>query len=525
MILVKLNESDFEYDLHSLIKAFYPEEEVIVAEDPYSKMKKRLEEQRQHELRKSGLSKSEAQRQAKLLPEEIFPSLIMEISYEEDGISVCLEKEGVKKQRQTKYNYVNSTEEDKETAESRKERKNSLKRLLYELLSEESGKRLLWGTLNGIRPTKIPMAALEEGKSKEMILQEMKETYLISDEKGKMCIDIAEKEKCLMDLLDVEEGYSLYIGIPFCPTKCLYCSFTSYPIAKWEAEVGHYLDALRKEMDFVSSVFAGRKLQTIYIGGGTPTSLNAEQLRALLHMIEARFDLSELVEFTVEGGRPDSLDADKLQVLYDSPVSRISVNPQTMNQKTLDLIGRSHTVEETKRAFNLAREIGFDNINMDIILGLPGEGEEELHHTLEEIKKLAPDSLTVHSLALKRAARLSGEYDRYKKLGMYNSDAFMDRARVAADEIGLFPYYMYRQKNMAGNLENVGYARPGKEGIYNILIMEEKQSILSLGAGGMTKLIRNGKPTRVENVKDVANYINRVDEMIERKKEVLNGIK
>ncbi len=520
MILVKVNESDFEYDLHSLMKAFYPEEEVLVGRDPEAQMKKRLEEKKRHELRKAGLGKSQAEKEAKLQVKPQAPSLFMEIFYTEEKIKVCLEKEGRKKEAESSLSFAGQGETEK-----RKNKKNCLKRMIYQLLSEESGKELLWGTLKGIRPTKIPMAALEKGSSKAEILREMQKTYLISEEKGRMCIDIAEKEKCLMDLLDVENGYSLYIGIPFCPTKCLYCSFASDPIAKWESEVGHYLDALRKEMDFAAEAFADKKLQTIYIGGGTPTSLNADQLQILLHMIEARFDLRELVEFTVEGGRPDSLNKEKLQILHDSPVSRISVNPQTMNQKTLDLIGRSHTVEETVSAFWQAREIGFDNINMDLILGLPGEGEKELSHTLDEIKKLAPDSLTVHSLALKRAARLNGEYDRYKELGIYNSDAFMDKARAAAEEMGLYPYYMYRQKNMAGNLENVGYARPGKEGIYNILIMEEKQSILSLGAGGMTKLIREGKPLRIENVKDVANYISRVDEMIERKKEVLNGIK
>jgi coproporphyrinogen dehydrogenase HemZ len=522
MILVKLNESDFEYDLHSLIKAFYPEEEVIIDQDPISRMKKKIREQRQHELRKSGLSKSEAAKkaasQANNLP---LISLFIEVYYKEDSIVISFKEEGRLLQKESiDVNYVNH-----EAAEERKDTKNRLKKLLYQMFSKQTGKELLWGTLNGIRPTKIPMAALEEGIPKDKILHDMKETYLISDEKGRMCIDIAQQEKCLMDLLDVKDGYSLYIGIPFCPTKCLYCSFTSYPIAKWESQVGAYLDALRKEMDFVSQAYAGRKLQTIYIGGGTPTSLNAYQLQTLLHMIEARFDLNELVEFTVEGGRPDSLTREKLQVLYDSPVTRISVNPQTMNQRTLDLIGRSHTVEETKEAFLLAREIGFDNINMDIILGLPGEGEEELQYTLSEIQKLMPDSLTVHSLALKRAARLTDEYDKYQKIGMHNSDEYMDTAREAAANMGLFPYYMYRQKNMAGNLENVGYSRPGKEGIYNILIMEEKQTILSLGAGGMTKFVTGSRPIRVENVKDVANYINRVDEMIERKKEVINGIK
>ena len=408
---------------------------------------------------------------------------------------------------------------DPDNMSMRVETKNRLKRLLYRLLSEYTGRTLPWGTLTGIRPTKIPMKGLEEGKSDADILAAMKETYLISDEKAALSLEIARTEREILRRVDYRSGYSLYIGIPFCPTRCLYCSFTSYPIAKWAGRTGEYLDALEREMTGTAPLFEGRTLQTVYIGGGTPTSLSAGELDRLLTMIETHFDLSQVLEFTVEGGRPDSFTPEKLRVLRVHPVTRISVNPQTMNRQTLDLIGRMHTPEQTEEAFAMARAAGFDNINMDLILGLPGENREMVEYTLSRIAQMEPDSLTVHSLALKRAARLREEFAEYAKYGMRNSDELMNLVRERAAGLGLRPYYLYRQKNMAGNLENVGYAAPGKEGLYNILIMEEKQTILSLGAAGMTKFVTDGRPVRTENVKDVEQYISRVDEMIERKRQ------
>jgi oxygen-independent coproporphyrinogen-3 oxidase len=264
----------------------------------------------------------------------------------------------------------------------------------------------------------------------------------------------------------------------------------------------------------------GKKLNTIYIGGGTPTTLNPKQLKKVLDCLGKYYFYDDLQEFTVEAGRPDSITREKLEVLRQFPVTRISVNPQTMNQETLDIIGRRHTVEDTRRSFYLARELGFDNINMDLIVGLPKEGRDMVENTLEEVKKLNPDSLTVHSLAVKRAARLRMFRDQYQEMTFENSQEIMDMAGKYACEMGMAPYYLYRQKNMAGNFENVGYSREGKAGIYNILIMEEKQTILALGAGGSTKLVfDHGKRIeRVENVKDVSNYIQRIDEMIERKR-------
>ena len=235
--------------------------------------------------------------------------------------------------------------------------------------------------------------------------------------------------------------------------------------------------------------------------------------------MEERFCFDKLKEFTVEAGRPDSITREKLQVLRDHGISRISINPQTMNQKTLDLIGRRHTVEETVQAFYLARELGFDNINMDLIVGLPGEEKAEVEYTLKEITKLDPDSVTVHSLAVKRAARLKLFKEEHKEMTMTNNREIMDMTADYARKLGLAPYYLYRQKNMAGNFENVGYAKEGKAGIYNILIMEEVQSILALGAGASTKMVwAKDRIERIENVKDIKNYIERIDEMIERKR-------
>ena len=493
MITVLLDKAEFEYDIHSLVKAFYPKEEVYVS----TKDKEKKEEPVHYHM------------DVQFAPEEIiFFWKKVEPSEENEN------QTGITKRVAVDYT-------------NRKETKNSLKRTLYRLLSEYTGVELPWGNLTGIRPTKIPMALLEEGKSEEEIAHYMKETYFTSDEKIKLSIEIAERELQLLKKLDYEEGYSLYIGIPFCPTTCLYCSFTSYSLAAWKNRMDEYLDALEKELDYTAVKFAHKKLNSIYIGGGTPTTLNPQQLDRLIRKIKCSFDLSHLVEFTVEAGRPDSITKEKLMVLRNHDISRISINPQTMKQETLDLIGRHHTVQQTIDSFNLARELGFDNINMDLIVGLPGESLSDVADTMEVIRKLAPDNLTVHSLAIKRAARLNIQRERYQDFEIVNTADHIALTSKVAEEMGLFPYYLYRQKNMAGNFENVGYAAPGKAGVYNVLIMEEKQSIVACGAGASTKRVwvqpnpdGTHRIERAENVKDVAQYITRIDEMIERKKEL-----
>ncbi|MCI6783700.1 MAG: coproporphyrinogen dehydrogenase HemZ [Lachnospiraceae bacterium] len=490
MITVLLDKAEFEYDIHSLVKAFYPKEDVYVS----TKDKEKKEEPVHYHM------------DVQFAPEEIIFSW-KKVETSEDNAN----QTGITKRVAVDYT-------------NRKETKNSLKRTLYQLLSEYTGVELPWGNLTGIRPTKIPMALLEEGKSEEEIARYMKETYFASDEKIKLSIEIAERELELLHKLDYEEGYSLYIGIPFCPTTCLYCSFTSYSMSAWKNRMDDYLSALEKELDYTAVKFAHKKLNSIYIGGGTPTTLNPKQLDRLIRKIKCSFDLSDLVEFTVEAGRPDSITKEKLMVLRNHDISRISINPQTMKQETLDLIGRHHTVQQTIDSFYLARELGFDNINMDLIVGLPGESLSDVADTMEVIRKLAPDNLTVHSLAIKRAARLNIQRERYQDFEIVNTADHIALTSKVAEEMGLFPYYLYRQKNMAGNFENVGYAAPGKAGVYNVLIMEEKQSIVACGAGASTKRVwvqpnpdGTHRIERAENVKDVAQYIARIDEMIERK--------
>ena len=408
----------------------------------------------------------------------------------------------------------------------RLETKNRIKRNLYRLLEKRTGRSLPWGTLTGIRPTKIPMTKLEEGWSREEIADFMKETYFAGDDKIALSVEIAERERELLSRISYENGYSLYVGIPFCPTTCLYCSFTSYPIGKWEKRMDEYLGALFRELEYTADRMKGKVLDTVYFGGGTPTSLSAEHLDQVISKVEELFDLSGVQEFTVEAGRPDSITREKLEVLKRHGITRISINPQTMNQKTLDVIGRRHTVDMVKEKFALAREMGFDNINMDLIIGLPGERMEDVAHTLEEVRRLSPDSLTVHSLALKRAARLNLEWDQYADMGMVNTQEMIDLTARFAREMGMEPYYLYRQKNMAGNFENVGYSLPGKACIYNILIMEEMQTIAACGAGTTTKVVfpQENRRERTENVKDVDQYIQRIDEMIGRKEKLLSQI-
>ncbi len=480
MLTIWINKAQFEYDIHSLVKAFYPEEEVKVfcAEG----------EKKDHRI---------------------------VIEFGETSVRMILKAQDEPQAKEKISEISHASDADRQTV------KNLLKQLIYNGLSKQLEKKLPWGTLTGIRPTKIPMTMLEEGKDESEIMSFMQDTYFISEEKGVLSIDIAKRERELLSRLHYKDGYSLYIGIPFCPTTCLYCSFTSYPICTWKKRVGDYLEALEKEMAFTAAALSGKMLDTVYIGGGTPTTLEPEELERLFCSLEHFFDLSCLQEFTVEAGRADSITREKLKVLKKHNITRISVNPQTMKEETLKLIGRHHSVAQVKEAFLAAREEGFDNINMDIILGLPEETTEDVIHTMEEIKKLRPDSLTVHSLAIKRASRMSGWIEEKGLSTLRNTDETMEIAAQAARAMDMEPYYLYRQKNMSGNLENVGYAESGKYGIYNILIMEEMQTIAALGAGSISKaVLEDGRIERIDNVKDVALYIERIDEMIERKRKL-----
>lgn len=479
MIFLVINTHDYENDVRVMTLAFYPGEKIVIDEELKG----------QCELTITVMVESEA--------------MTVEVKAGEMAFSRSIE--------------VNNRD--------RKDIRDELKRELYGIYSELTGKELPWGTLTGIRPVKIPLKMIESGSNDDEIAKCMGTRYLVNDTKTKLSLEVAHKEHELLKTIDYENGYSLYVGIPFCPTTCLYCSFTSYPISMFKDKVDSYLDSLIKELQYLGKHLNGRRADSVYIGGGTPTTLNAEQLHRLIGAIEDNFDLSNLKEFTVEAGRPDSIDIPKLQAIKAHGIDRISINPQTMNQRTLDIIGRKHTVEDVRRAFSQAREVGFGNINMDLIVGLCDETIDDVKHTLNEVATMGPDSLTVHSLAIKRAARLNIERDNYSQYVLENTDEIMDMTHDFAAELGLFPYYLYRQKNMAGNYENVGYSKHGKEGIYNILIMEEKQSIYAAGANSQSKIVYNNPPRvdRIENVKNVTEYIDRVDEMIERKRMYFDG--
>ena len=436
---------------------------------------------------------------------------------QEDGITV---KSSVMGNGTTAQLYENGSLicEKTETADG-VTMQHAVRSAVYHMLKEKTGQHFPWGMLTGIRPAKTINTYMDTGLTKAESIKKMIETYEMSPEKAELAATVATAERSILEKAD-KNGISLYIGIPFCPTRCLYCSFTSYPIDIYKTKVDGYVEALIKELKFLGEKAQGKRLDSIYIGGGTPTSLSAEHLDKIMAAVLETFDLSNILEYTVEAGRPDTITAEKLKVIKKNGASRISVNPQTMNDETLKLIGRRHTVDDIKRVFYEARSVGHDNINMDLILGLPGEGEDEVKNTMEEIKKLSPESLTVHTLAVKRASRLKetlGQYDLAKAMLMEN---ILGLSAKGAAEMGLAPYYMYRQKNMLGSFENVGYAKKGFESIYNVVIMEETQSIYAAGAGASTKLYdpETDRIERIFNVKNVDEYIGRIDEMIDRKR-------
>jgi len=510
-MIIGPDREETEYMLRGLVMSFFPHREIRVDMTPAEAL---LPEQKKERLQ--------------VLHERV-------IYYDADGreyVADYLRPSEVSGKTRPQTFAKESEEEaaeefaaEKTRSEEKREQKvpiedcRALERAVFEVLSRATGISLPWGILTGVRPTKLPMAMLREGLSETEIRKRLEEEYRISPQKAATATDIARREAELLKEIDYKNGYSLYIGIPFCPSICLYCSFSAYPLAAWKTRVDDYLDALEREMIATSAMFKDRVLQAVYVGGGTPTSLSPTQLTRLCAMVHKYFDLSCVREFTIEAGRPDSMDADKLYAIKEGGADRISVNPQSMQQRTLDLIGRKHRVEQVEETFYLARKLGFSNINMDIILGLPGETEADVKDTLEKIAVMRPDDLTVHSLAIKRAARLNIFWEQFAHMEMKNSDATMDLAYRTAGDMGMCPYYLYRQKNMAGNFENVGFATPGKEGLYNILIMEEVQSIVALGAGASTKAVfPSGYIDRCENVKEVGAYIERIDEMIERKR-------
>ena len=511
-----LNTDLFLYDITSLLRAFYPGEQLVIQREDE---KQQIENGSvHHEL-----------------------SLSVELT---DTIKVVLQAEGKPVYEETRsfigkekpyWNPIRDgvTELHKSSLrnEERREYKNLMKRMIFEALQQYTGKCPSWGTLTGVRPTKLAMEGFIAGENKEAIERLFLEDYLCSAKKAKLAAEIAETEYQLLKKIHWQEGYSLYIGIPFCPTTCHYCSFASYSLEKFADRVPEYLTALYCEIDAMAKFMKGQRLSCVYFGGGTPTSLNAKQLDELLGHVREVFPMEHVEEFTVEAGRPDTITREKLEIMKKHRVSRISINPQTMKQETLDRIGRNHSVEDIREIFKMARELGFDNINMDLIVGLPGESVKDVKDTLEEIKKLQPDSLTVHSMVLKRAARLNQEMTAKDGCNSEDIDLMVDLGLQYAADMGMKPYYMYRQKNAQGSLnesrDNIGYSLPGKEGLYNIIIMEEVQTIIACGAGSSTKRVwttpnpdGTHRIERCENVKDLTSFTGRIDEMIERKRKL-----
>lgn len=400
--------------------------------------------------------------------------------------------------------------------------KRTIKRCAYLLLKEFSGARPPWGALTGVRPSRVLYTLLEDGLTLSQAREEMLSTYDVSEEKLSLLMEIEAVQRDL--LVRDEQSVDVYIGIPFCTTRCHYCSFAAGEIGDGK-QVEPYLSALFREMDAVGHLVREGKyhLRSLYIGGGTPTALSAAQLARLTERMHMAFPGAQ--EITVEAGRPDTITAPKLDVLQNARVSRICVNPQTMNDATLMRIGRAHTAQDVVRAFELAREKGFTDINMDVICGLQGEGQREFAHTMAQIKALNPEGLTVHTLALKHSSRLYDDIIKGKTQLQVQEDisGMVDLGRETAGDMGMVPYYLYRQKYMAGSHENVGYAKPGKYCRYNVDIMEETTSILALGAGGISKRAYKSTKKRIKrapNVSNIDNYIARVDEMIARKRDV-----
>lgn len=380
--------------------------------------------------------------------------------------------------------------------ESEEQRRRELKRVIgsamLRVLEEATGLEQPWGVLTGVRPTKL-MHNMLRRQGREQSVRQLQEEYLLTDGKAKLLADIAERQfQVIPDLFELDREVSLYIGIPFCPTKCAYCTFPAYDIRGNNGSVDSFLDGLHYEIRETGKWLkqAGLAITTIYWGGGTPTSITAEQIDALfVTMHDSLPEMDNVRELTVEAGRPDTITPEKLAVMKKWNVDRISINPQSFTQLTLDKIGRHHTVEETIEKFLLSREMGMDNINMDLIIGLPNESTAEFQHTLDETAKLLPESLTVHTLSFKRASKMTKNRDQYE---VAERDEIADMMKMANDFMeanGYHPYYMYRQKNMLGNLENVGYALADHDSLYNILMMEERQTIIGLGCGAVSKVL------------------------------------
>lgn len=391
--------------------------------------------------------------------------------------------------------------------------------LLYKLLCDFTGLTQPWGILTGVRPVKL-LRRLAEESSEEQAVKKFEKDFFVSNEKIALSRETEHNERKILEL-SKPESFSLYVGIPFCPSRCSYCSFVMASIERAEKLIEPYTKLLCEEIKRTAEIAnkLGLRLETVYFGGGTPTTLSAEQLDTVLGTVNKSFDMSTCREFTVEAGRPDTIDIAKLFALKENKVDRISINPQTVNDEVLKTIGRKHTAQQFFDAFELARKCGFDNINTDLIAGLPTDTPESFKNSLDSIVRLNAECITVHTLCMKRASRLTTEGVTLDLQQARDAREMLAYTQIILGQNEYIPYYMYRQSRMVGNLENVGWSKKGFESLYNVYVMDETHTILACGSGGVTKLKRNNPDylKRIFNFKYPYEYIDRFDELIQRK--------
>lgn len=395
--------------------------------------------------------------------------------------------------------------------------------LLYKLLCDFTGLTQPWGILTGVRPVKL-LRRLAEESSEEQAVKKFEKDFFVSNEKIALSRETEHNERKILEL-SKPESFSLYVGIPFCPSRCSYCSFVMASIERAEKLIEPYTKLLCEEIKQTAEIAnkLGLRLETVYFGGGTPTTLSAEQLDTVLGIVNNSFDMSTCREFTVEAGRPDTIDIAKLFALKENKVDRISINPQTVNDEVLKTIGRKHTAQQFFDAFELARKCGFDNINTDLIAGLPTDTPESFKNSLDSIVRLNAECITVHTLCMKRASRLTTEGVTLDLQQARDAREMLAYTQNILGQNEYIPYYMYRQSRMVGNLENVGWSKRGFESLYNVYVMDETHTILACGSGGVTKLKRNNPDylERIFNFKYPYEYIDRFDELIQRKSGIM----
>ena len=441
-----------------------------------------------------------------------------------DGTAVTRLENGEKTVLSAVLNIYGKTYSAEETlSDTDSDYENECERLLavalYRCFTEASGYIPKWGILTGVRPAKL-FSRLSAAYGDEKAADWFKNALMADESKISLCRETVASEKRITGL-SLPDSFSLYISVPFCPSRCSYCSFVSHSVEQAKGLIPRYVDLLVREIEKTAGISSplGLRLETVYIGGGTPTSLTAAQLSSVMSAVSDNFDLSHLREYTVEAGRPDTVTAEKLKAIKALGVTRISINPQTMNDRVLERIGRRHTSEDTVKAFMLARKCGFDNINTDLIAGLPGDDYVSFKDTLSRVLKLEPESVTVHSLAMKRASTLNINGEFPEAQAGKTADMMVEYARKSLTAAGIFPYYMYRQSKTVGNLENVGYSKRGSECLYNVFTMDETHSVLACGASAVTKLREpnGGYIERIFNYKYPYEYISRFGEILAKK--------